>query len=63
ADLLADAIKRKVAFVPGAPFHTNGTGANTLRLNFSNASPETAREGIRRLGALVRARLATAVPA
>lgn len=68
ADLLRDAIEQKVAFVPGAPFHTDGSGANTLRLNFSNASPETIREGIGRLGKALRARLersaeAEAVPA
>jgi 2-aminoadipate transaminase len=57
ADLLRDAIERKVAFVPGAPFHTDGSGANTLRLNFSNASPKMIHEGTRRLGAVLRARL------
>ena len=61
ADLLRDAIERKVAFVPGAPFHADGSGANTMRLNFSNASPENIREGIRRLGAALRARLGSAV--
>jgi 2-aminoadipate transaminase len=63
ADLLSDALEYKVAFVPGAPFHSDGSGANTLRLNFSNASPETIREGVRRLGLALRARLAEAVPA
>lgn len=61
ADLLRDAIERKVAFVPGAPFHADGSGTNTMRLNFSNASPETIREGIRRLGTALRARLENAV--
>ncbi|HLZ23874.1 MAG TPA: PLP-dependent aminotransferase family protein [Ktedonobacterales bacterium] len=66
ADLLRDAIEQKVAFVPGAPFHTDGSGANTLRLNFSNASTEMISEGIQRLGVALRARLARqeeAVPA
>lgn len=64
-NVLEDALERKVAFVPGAPFHTDGTGANTFRLNFSNASPETIREGIRRLGVALRVRLERkeAVPA
>jgi len=39
-----------VAFVPGEPFHPNGGGRNTMRLNFSNASPEMITEGIHRLG-------------
>ena len=56
-ELLPEAIARNVAFVPGAPFHPNGGGANTLRLNFSNASPERIREGIARLGGVLRAAL------
>ncbi len=50
ADLFKPAIEEKVAFVPGKPFHPDGSGANTMRLNFSNASPENIREGIKRLG-------------
>jgi len=50
AELLPHALEQKVAFVPGASFHPNGGGENTMRLNFSNATPEKIREGIRRLG-------------
>jgi len=50
ADVLKDAIKHKVAFVPGAPFYPNGGGHNTMRINFSYASPEKIQEGISRLG-------------
>jgi len=53
AQLLADAIEQRVAFVPGASFHPDGTGANTMRLNFSNASEAMIREGIARLGAAI----------
>lgn len=53
AQLLQDAIEQRVAFVPGRGFHIDGSGGNTMRLNFSNATPETIREGIRRLGALL----------
>jgi 2-aminoadipate transaminase len=42
--------KEKVAFVPGTPFFPHGGGENMLRMNFSNASPDAIREGIRRLG-------------
>jgi 2-aminoadipate transaminase len=49
-ELLKEAVKEKVAFVPGAPFHTCGGGENTMRLNFSNATPDAIREGISRLG-------------
>jgi len=48
--MLLQAVKQKVAFVPGAPFHATGGGENTMRLNFSNASPDRIREGIARLG-------------
>ena len=54
ADLLREAIKEKVAFVPGQPFFDDGSGRNTMRLNFSNASPEMIAEGIARLGGVIR---------
>ncbi len=50
AEVLKDAIEQKVAFVPGAPFFPIGGGHNTMRLNFSNASPEKIQEGIARMG-------------
>lgn len=54
AELLRAAVEQKVAFVPGASFFPGGQPANTMRLNFSNAAPERIREGIKRLGALLR---------
>lgn len=50
ADLLKAAVEQNVAFVPGASFFPCGGGENTMRLNFSNATPELIREGIYRLG-------------
>ena len=50
-ELFEMAIKKKVAYVPGAPFYTDGGGMNTMRLNFSNADEFQIEEGIRRLGA------------
>ena len=50
SDLLQRAVDCKVAFVPGEAFYVDGTGKNTLRLNFSNANPESIAEGIKRLG-------------
>ena len=52
-ELLKEAVKDKVAFVPGAAFYPNGGGHNTLRLNFSNAREEMIEEGIARLGRAV----------
>lgn len=49
-ELFEEAIKENVAFVPGNAFYVDGSGNNTLRLNFSNADQEMIEEGIRRLG-------------
>jgi len=51
--LLPAALKENVAFVPGEEFHLNGRGRNTLRLNFSNASPERIEIGIERLARVI----------
>ncbi len=56
-ELLKEAIGYKVAFVPGAPFYVDGGGKNTLRLSYATVPPDTIREGIRRLGSLIQARL------
>jgi 2-aminoadipate transaminase len=53
-DVLEVAVaEEKVAFVPGEAFHPAGDGANTMRINFSNASPEKIEEGIYRLGKVI----------
>jgi 2-aminoadipate transaminase len=44
------AVAQKVAFVPGGPFHPNGGGENTMRLNFSYSNPQKIIEGASRLG-------------
>ncbi len=54
AEALKVAIERRVAFVPGESFHPNGGGKNTMRLNFSYSNPETIREGITRLGRVLK---------
>jgi 2-aminoadipate transaminase len=51
--LLPEALRRKVAFVPGTSFFATGGGADTLRLNFSYCSPPVIEEGVRRLAAVV----------
>ena len=43
----------KVAFVPGAAFHPDGSGANTLRLSYSLPTTERIEEGIWRLAKLL----------
>jgi 2-aminoadipate transaminase len=49
-DFFQKAIAQNVAFVPGQPFFTDGSGENTLRLNFSNSDEEKIEEGMKRLG-------------
>jgi len=53
-DVFSAALKEQVAVLPGIPFYVDGGGTDTLRLNFSNASPERIREGVRRLGKVIR---------
>lgn len=60
-ELLRDALQQKVAFVPGAAFYPSGMGANKMRLNFSNATPERIFEGIARLARAVRGRIGPTV--
>ncbi len=49
-DLLARALEKNVAFVPGAGAFLDGTGTSSMRLNFSAMPPDRIREGIRRIG-------------
>jgi len=49
SELLREAMKQQVAFVPGQGFHVDGSGHNSLRLNFSNSTSAQIREGIARL--------------
>jgi 2-aminoadipate transaminase len=58
AEVLKVAIQRKVAFVPGESFHPNGGGKNTMRLNFSYCNPDAIREGITRLGTVLKEQVA-----
>lgn len=46
-----------VAFVPGGAFFTDGTGCNTLRLSYSLPNEQQIRDGIAKLGAVIKARL------
>ena len=56
-EVLKAAIEQKVAFVPGGPFYACGGGETTMRLNFSNATPEKLRLGIERLGNVIKAQM------
>jgi 2-aminoadipate transaminase len=47
-----EAISRNVAYVQGQTFYADGSGINTIRLNFSNENPETIERAIKILGDL-----------
>jgi 2-aminoadipate transaminase len=53
-EVFDNAIKEQVAVLPGTPFYTDGGGSNTLRLNFSNSTPEKIRVGMERLAKVIR---------
>lgn len=52
--LLAKAKEQDVFFVPGSLFHIDGTGNNTMRLNFSNTTLEQIKVGMERLATVLR---------
>lgn len=52
--ILVDALKEKVAFVPGGSFFANGGNENHFRLNYSNMNEELIVEGIKRLGMVLK---------
>lgn len=51
--LLPRAAESGVAYIPGANFYVDGTGKNTMRLNFSNATTEKIEKGVSLLGKLL----------
>jgi 2-aminoadipate transaminase len=57
-DLLARALDEHVAFVPGRAAFLDGRGGSSMRLNFSGVDEDQIREGIRRLGEVVREQVA-----
>lgn len=57
-DMFQEALKENVAYVIGSAFHCDGSGKNTMRLNFSYPTPEDIEEGIKRLATAVKKKLA-----
>ncbi|MGI8780918.1 MAG: PLP-dependent aminotransferase family protein, partial [Solirubrobacteraceae bacterium] len=52
-DLLARALRERVAFVPGRAAYLDGRGGSSMRLNFSGVGEEDLREGVARIGKVV----------
>jgi len=51
--MLAAAVERKVAYVPGTAFYPDGRGRDQMRLAFCYPTEERIVEGVRRLGELL----------
>ena len=51
--MLAQAVERKVAYVPGTYFCVDGGHLNTIRLNFSNSTPEQIDTGMAALREII----------
>lgn len=56
-ELFPEAIAKNVAYIQGRVFYADGSGLNTLRLNYSNASLEQIDTGIKALGSLFKAKI------
>ncbi|HXI12827.1 MAG TPA: PLP-dependent aminotransferase family protein [Thermoanaerobaculia bacterium] len=53
AALVPRSIELGVAYIPGAPFFVDGSGANSMRLTFAKENDDRLREGTRRLHQLL----------
>ncbi len=51
--MLAAAVERRVAYVPGTAFYPDGRGRNQMRLAFCHPTEDRIRDGIGRLGTLL----------
>jgi 2-aminoadipate transaminase len=53
-ELFYKAIEKNVAYVMGSVFHCDGSGKNTMRINFSYVPEDKAREGVKKLADAIR---------
>lgn len=53
-NMVGEAIKERVAYVQGSAFFVDGSGTNTMRLNFSYEPKEKIEEGVKRLGRVIQ---------
>lgn len=53
-ELFYKAIEKNVAYVMGNVFHCDGSGKNTMRINFSYVPEDKAREGVKKLAEAIR---------
>jgi DNA-binding transcriptional MocR family regulator len=57
-ELLPNALRARVAYVPGRAFYANGSGAQEMRLSFCFPTSDSIREGVRRLAGVIRDQVA-----
>lgn len=60
SEMLASAIDKKVAYVPGSGFFPYQGGESCMRLNYSYSSVETIEEGIKRLSKVIKREISLA---
>ena len=53
-DVFEQSLKENVAVLPGIPFYVDGGGTDTMRLNFSNSTPDEIVTGMSRLARVIR---------
>lgn len=58
SDMLSLALEKKVAYVPGSSFFYDSGGTKSMRLSFSNPSPEKIYDGIERLAVVLKEQIA-----
>jgi 2-aminoadipate transaminase len=58
AEIFREAIDRNAAYINGAVFFADSSGANTLRLNYSNEDPGRIETGIKALGEVFKEHIA-----
>lgn len=56
-EMFPEAIEEGVAYVSGSAFFANGKGKNTMRLSFCYPKEEDIKEGIKRLGKVIKKRI------
>lgn len=53
-EIFVKAVEHNVAYVIGRPFHCDGSGSNTMRLNYSFPSVEQIDQGIKQLAETIK---------
>ena len=56
-EVLADAVRQKVAFVPGTGFYADGRGADAARLAFCTETRDNIKKGIKILSNVIKDRI------